>query len=316
MDALADILKTIRLHTSTYFCRDFNKAWAMEIPKAPSGLFHIMIEGQCWLRLSPGDEPIVIEQGDIVAFPTGGAHWISSGLDTTPLPSSEVVERILKDDNPFYAEQPAQNDQVEPVQNTLMCGAFEYDSSMDHPFIKDLPCFIHIKASSSPELEWLRTLTQVLSVESRTEGPGAEVIVDRLTEVLFIQLLRVYMLGNKQQAGYLSALNDTKIGKALNLIHGEQVASLNVDTLAASVSLSRSAFSERFSKLVGESPKPYMQRWRLERAKALLLENKLSMFDIASRTGYASEAAFSKSFKQRFKVPPGVVKKQSGIESN
>lgn len=318
MDALSDLLQTIRLHTSTYFCSDFNTAWAMRIPTDGNGMFHTLIHGQCWLEMESLPAPILLNPGDIVAFPTGGAHQISSRLDQAPLPAHEVVNGILSGQNPFYREPHESRQSAEPCVDkntttdwaTLMCGAFAYDSSMDHPFIRDLPCFIHIKAADTPELDWLRSLVRVVSVESRRQDPGASVVVDRLTEVLFIQLLRVHMQTHTDKNSYLQALHDPKIGKALNLIHTDCKAELNVDTLAQASALSRSAFSERFARLVGEPPKSYLQRWRFEHAKRALNEGRSTILTIALDSGYSSEAAFSKAFKQHFGITPGAYRKQ------
>ena len=136
-------------------------------------------------------------------------------------------------------------------------------------------------------------------------------MVDRLTEVLFIQLLRIYMQEHQHEEGYLIALHDTKIGKALNLIHNEHNTLCTVNMLADAAALSRSAFTERFTRLVGESPKSYLMNWRMQRAKALLKESNLVMQSIAEQTGYSSEAAFSKAFKQMFNISPGAFRKQS-----
>lgn len=309
MDALSDLLQTVRLHTSTYFCSDFNIAWAMHVPAEGNGVFHTLLEGQCWLEMDSLAAPLQLNTGDIVAFPTGGAHTISSHVDLPPLPANKVIECIHNGHNPFYREQPESDDSQD--WSTLMCGAFAYDSSMDHPFIKDLPCFIHVKAAETPELDWLRSLVRVVSIESRQQDPGASVVVDRLTEVLFIQLLRVHMHIHSDKTGYLQALHDPKIGKALNLIHADCKAELNVDTLAQAAALSRSAFSERFTRLVGEAPKSYLQRWRFEHAKRALSEGSSSLLAIALDSGYSSEAAFSKAFKQQFGLSPGAYRKRA-----
>lgn len=305
MDALGDILRAIRLHTSTYFCSNFNKEWGMDIPAGDSGLFHAIIEGECWLSLPDYDSPIIVKEGDIVAFPTGGEHKISHIPEAQTLQGSQVVERIQSGDNPFFNVPTETKEKSNLVWNTLLCGAFEYDSSFEHPFIRDLPCLIHIKKNETPELEWLRSLVFILSRESRIDSPGSTVMVDKLTEVLFIQLLRTYMEQSQKQDGYLSALKDKKIGRALNLIHSEESAELSVDALAQHVAMSRGAFSDRFSRLVGEAPKPYLQRWRLEKAKLALVNNMHSTYSIAIQSGYSSEAAFSKAFKNKFGDTPG-----------
>ena len=301
MDALADILKTIRLNTSTYFCSDFASSWGMEIEATDSGLFHVVVDGECWLKAINQTSAIHLKEGDVVAFPTGGSHWISDTPESPKRPGTEVIDEILSGANPFQVGE----NKEEGKRITLMCGAFKYDTNIKHAFLKDLPCFIHLEAEHTPELAWLRSLVSVLSVESRQQSPGFSVIIDRLTEVLFIQLLREHIRRQASKHGYLSALADPYIGRALNLIHDDQNSQCSVESLGKNIGLSRSAFTDRFSKLVGQSPKAYLMDWRMQKAKTQLTQSNLGMFQIAESAGYSSEAAFSKAFKQVFNTPPG-----------
>jgi len=300
IDALADVLKTIRLTGSAYFCSDFTSPWAMDVAASNQGLFHVVVNGRCYLQVENSEAPIHLQQGDIVAFPTGGAHWIGDHEKSRRLPAAQVVESILAGDNPFGSSE-----EKTPAIHTLLCGSFSYDNAIKHPLLNDLPCFVHIAAAQTPELGWLRDLLQVLSREARQPSPGSSIIVDRLTEVLFIQLMRHQMAGSAKELGYMAALNDAQIGKALNLIHGEQDADLTVERLADAVALSRTAFSDKFSKMVGMSPKSYLLNWRMQRAKLQLQEKNLKMMAVAENAGYASEASFSKAFKNLFSLTPG-----------
>ncbi|MEH6577823.1 MAG: AraC family transcriptional regulator [Amphritea sp.] len=306
MDALADVLKAIRLSANTYFCTDFRAPWGMEVEESPQGMFHIVVDGTCWLKHTKTEHPLQLSTGDIVAFPTGGTHCISDTPDSPKQPASDVVENILSGTNPF---QPKAAE--ESGATTLLCGSFSYDSSVDHPFVKDLPSFIHIKASQTPELSWLRSLVTVLATESRQPSPGSTVMVDRLTEVLFIQLMRTYMTSSPNSMGYIAALADQQIGSALNLIHSEAKADWNVERLGEAVALSRTAFTEKFSRMVGIPPKTYLINWRMQKAKTQLENSDMAMIDIAETAGYSSEAAFSKAFKHLFGLPPGQVRRSS-----
>jgi AraC-like DNA-binding protein len=315
-DTLADVLKTIRLRGSAYFCSDFTSPWGMDIAAAEQGMFHVVVDGSCYLQLDRSDEVIQLQQGDIVAFPTGGAHWISDDEKSQRLAGNEVVEEIRSGNNPFAYSGSENNRPF--ITSTLLCGSFAYDQSIKHPFLTDLPCFIHIQAVQTPELEWLRNLVKVLSNEARNPSPGSSLMVDRLSEVLFIQLMRFHMQQlmqshdgeNHKSMGYMAALNDTHIGKALNLIHNEQDAVLTVESLADAVSLSRTAFSDKFSKLVGMPAKSYLLNWRMQRAKVDLQDNKTAMVTVAENAGYASEASFSKAFKRLFSLTPGQFRKK------
>lgn len=309
MDALADVLKTIRMHSSTYFCTDFSSPWGMEIPRGDEGLFHVVVSGECWLTLQGSDDSIHLQTGDIVAFPSGGAHSISDAINSPTLPGAEVVEKIMAGDNPFIANASSANPTPNNVSNTLLCGAFSYDTTVKHPFIRDLPCFIHIKAAQHNDLPWLNALTSTLAIEAKNASPGSTVIVDRLTEVLFVQLMRSFIESRPGSQDYLAALSDPQIGMSLNLIHDEKSAYWTVERLGEKVAMSRTAFTEKFSSLVGLSPKTYLTNWRMQKAKGQLQASDSSMINIAEGAGYSSEAAFSKAFKQFFSVTPGKVRR-------
>jgi AraC-like DNA-binding protein len=305
-DALADILKTIRMKANTFYCDDLASPWGMEIAKNDEGLFHIVISGSCWIKTPTMDEPRRLDSGDIVAFPTGGSHWISDMPESPRLPGDEVVNCLSHHNNPFGC---CEN---KPANITAMlCGSFSFSASMQHPFLRDLPCYIHIKAAEHPELSWLRSMMKVLACESRNPSPGSTVIVDRLTEILFVQLLREYIKTKKEGISYFSALADKQIGQALNLIHGEDNAILTVEKLGELVAMSRTTFTEKFSKLIGMPPKAYLLNWRMQKAKALLENSATPLFSIAEMAGYSSEAAFSKAFKQFFNETPGRIRRQN-----
>jgi AraC-like DNA-binding protein len=291
-DALTDVLKAIRLKGSTYFCGGFDAPWKMAWPEnVNTGAFHVIVKGHCWLVQEGSSEAIALNQGDIIAFPTGGAHNIADKVDSP--------ERLLEREN---------------ADITLLCGTFHYDSSINHPFVKDLPCFIHVKAAQTPNLDWLRALTLVIVEESKSPTPGSEAMIDKLTEALFIQLIRLHVAEHARDVNYLSALVDPQIGDALNCIHGEQEAHWSIDKLAQHVAMSRTAFTDKFTRMVGVAPKTYLTDTRMQRAKKRLAEDKESMFTIALESGYSSEAAFSKAFKKFFNLSPGKVRNKNNTD--
>ncbi|CAA0100878.1 RCS-specific HTH-type transcriptional activator RclR [BD1-7 clade bacterium] len=305
MDALTDVLKAIRLNASTYFCSDFRSPWGMDVGGG-AGMFHVVVEGTCWLLLDGESTPRQLVAGDIVAFPTGGEHWMGDSADVAARPhlaGDKVVEGILSGQHPFpVAESAAESDM------TLMCGSFTFDSSISHPLIRDLPCFIQLSTRES-KLGWLDNIVQVMARESRSPSPGSEVVIDRLSEILFIELLRQDMQSQSADRGYLSALNDRVIGHALNVIHDDAMSVKGVEALATEVGLSRSAFTDRFTQLVGQSPKQYLTDWRMHQAKAALQGSEESMLEIAEQAGFSSEAAFSKAFKKFFHETPGAIRR-------
>jgi AraC-like DNA-binding protein/quercetin dioxygenase-like cupin family protein len=350
MDALSDILKTIELSANTYFCRGFGSHWNMQIRHRPQGLFHVVTAGQCYLREESTGALMLLTVGDIVAFPTGGGHWISDCSDSQDLAVENVIkvredselfllksgdvvaypaggahwknlsqnskniennwptQDLSASDNAFDEhEKSNSSDQV----TTLLSVTFSYDTTVNHPFLKDLPCFIRIGTDEGCEFHWLRNLISVLENESKTSSPGSSAMVDRLTEMLFIQLLRAHMQQMTHPSGYMAALLDPKIGLALNLIHSETNGQWTVESLSKAAALSRTLFTEKFTSLVGSTPKSYLTDTRMLKAKGKLQYSGDSILSIAESIGYASESSFSKALKQHFKMTPGQIRKAS-----
>lgn len=298
MDVLADVLQVLRLNTNTYFCSEFMGSWGMEIPKGNAGLFHAVIDGECWLTVSDTEQVIKLNAGDIITFPTGAAHKVSDPKGSRWLPGEDVVAQVQAGNNPF-------NEGDNSV--TLLCGSFEYDTSIEHPFLKDLPCFIYIQNNNDKE-KWLHSFIEVLASESRYPKPGSTVLIDCLTEALFVQIIRAYMRQQDNSMRYLSALMHSQIGAALNTIHNDKTADCTVESLANKVAMSRTTFTDKFTEIVGMPPKRYMINWRMQKARRQLQTTQDAMITIAETAGYHSEAAFNKAYKQFFGETPGTAR--------
>jgi AraC-like DNA-binding protein len=331
MDALTHILKTIQLSAKTYFCQGSGGPWNMQFQYRPEGIFHIVLQGQCYLREGGHEESILLQEGDGVAFPTGGVHWISDTPGSQKLPAENVVN-ISGDEGLFLlkngdvrafqshaspwgtqpavpgsaASKPSDTSEV----TTLFCGTLSYDATLDHPFLKSLPCFIQVAARTSEERQRIKTLTSLIAEESAASYPGKALMVDHLTEVLFIQMLRVYIRKIKEPSGYMAALADPHIGVALNLIHTEEDEKWTVESLSRAAAMSGTSFTQRFAELVGVTPKAYLTNTRLLTARAKLQSSSESTLSIAESAGYASEAAFSKAIKKHFNTTPGELRKR------
>jgi AraC-like DNA-binding protein len=304
----------------------------MQVHYRPQGIFHTVIQGQCYLREGGSDDLVLLQAGDGVAFPTGGAHWISDSPGSQDLVAENVV-KVTGDDGLLLLKTgeitvsapdsgswgnapgmaaPADGDSPGDEQVTiLLSGALSYDSSIDHPFLKSLPCFIQANSKSNGDLHRHEVLTNLLIEESSGSYPGKRLMVDHLAEVLFVQLLRVHLRKMKQSSGYMAALSDPHIGVALNLIHTETDQKWTVESLCKASAMGRTAFTQKFVDMVGDTPKSYLTNTRLMKAKAKLQNTHDSMLSIAEGAGYASEAAFGKAIKQHFNKTPGELRKQS-----
>ena len=331
MDALSDLLQTIQLSAKIYVCRAVGGPWNMQVHYRPQGIFHTVIQGQCYLREGGSDDLVLLQAGDGVAFPTGGAHWISDSPGSQDLVAENVVKvtgddgllllktgevTVSASDSAPWGNDPrmapsAGGDSPRDDQVTiLLSGALSYDSSIDHPFLKSLPCFIQTSSKSSGDLHRHDVLTNLLIEESFGSYPGKRLMVDHLAEALFVQLLRVHMRKVKHTNGYMAALSDPNIGVALNLIHTETDQKWTIEALSRASAMGRTAFTQKFVDMVGHTPKSYLTSTRLIKAKGRLQNSNDSMVNIAEGAGYASEAAFGKAIKQHFNTTPGELRKK------
>jgi len=293
MDVLSDILSKVKLKSVVYFKSDFSEPWGMEIPKGPFAQFHIITKGQCVLKTK--DKSLKLFTGDIVVFPLGASHWLANNKSSKKYNGQEVVESILSGKSIFEGDK---------LSATLVCGHFEFDRSLDHPFIKELPSIIHINDTDLKQFSWLKNITDLVIEEAEKEQSGSGIIVNKLGEILFVHTLRAYIEKNKSVNGFIAAIQDERISKVLKQIHSSPQKYWTVEQLAQIATMSRTSFSNRFKMLTGETPFNYITQWRVLQAKDLLEESSLSVGEIAEQVGYQSEAAFNRVFKKRVSLTP------------
>ena len=294
MDALSEILETIRLRSAVYFRSDFSSPWGMEIPKGPYAQFHMIVRGQCIMKMNNQPSKKLFA-GDIIVFPSGAKHWLADDEKSAKENGMEVVQSIWNG-NPVF--------QGNNLATTIVCGHFEFDKESNHPFIKSLPEVIHITDMERKEFSWLDNISNLLVQEANSNKSGSNVVVNKLAEVLFIHVVRAFMLNNKEEMGFLSALKDEKISKSLKLIHSYPENGWTLEKLATEVGMSRTLFANRFRETVGETPLNYITDWRMLKAKELLKASNESIEIIAEKVGYTSGASFNRVFKKRAVVTP------------
>lgn len=295
MDALSDILQTIKLKSSVYFRSDFSAPWGMKMEAGQFAQFHLIVRGRCWLKLSESKEPIELSAGDIVMFPHGDSHSLSDKLGSKKIPGKKVLESILNNEPIFYGDR---------VAATLVCGHFEFNKDFDHPFIKELPRVIHITDMERKKLYWLENITNLVIQEAGIKSIGSNLVVKKLGEILFIYTVRAFIQKNIPRHGYLAALQNENISQALSLIHNSPGKNWTLSNLSRASGMSRTNFINKFRNLVGETPLKYVTNTRILKAKELLIETKKPVGELANDVGYQSEAAFNRVFKKRVSKTP------------
>lgn len=302
MDVLTDVLNALELKGWLSSRTEIVAPWRFHFAASRDGIFHIFNFGGGYLYVEGESKPIPVRDGDVIVLPHGHAHTICDEL-TSPLTKSAHIDY---DTHQGYEVFPFEGGGPKTI---LLCGLFHFEHPGDSPLLRCLPPIIHILGEQGRLVQDFADIVRLIAREAASPRPGAEVILRRLTEMLFIQVIRVWI---DQQAeafgGWIAALRDQPISTALGLIHQSPEHGWKVGELADAVVLSRTAFSTRFTHLVGEPPMKYLTRWRMHKAKQLL-KNNVKVEMIAQQLGYDSEIAFRKAFKREVGMTPARYRK-------
>jgi AraC-like DNA-binding protein len=303
VEPLGETLHFLRM-SGTFYCRsEFTAPWALALPPMKGCLmFHIVTAGRCWLEVDGADHRL-LQPGDLALVPHGAGHRLASepgvpAANLFDLPREQVSERyeILRHGGGGAA-------------TSLVCGAVRFDHAAAHHLVTLLPPLITVDAWSSPQQEWIQSTLHFIAAEAKELRPGGETVITRLADILVIQAIRSWIEQDpSSQTGWLRALQDEQIGRAMSRIHRDPARAWTVASLAAEVAMSRSAFAARFTELVGEPVMHYVARWKMHAALTWLKEDDAPLGDVASRLGYQSEAAFSRAFKRFIGVSPGAAR--------
>ena len=291
MDVLTDWLRTIDTN-AVVLCRSRMPApWGMRISAREGVMFHIVPEGTCWLR-TKGDELIQLRQGDLVLLPQGLDHDVVDD----PRSAAEPLERFLS--RPSF---PSNGNSM----TTLICGVYMADVELTHPMLLALPPVMHFSAAGLRSRPSLAAMLDLLTHEIEEPFPGGEALIQSLFDALFVYIVRAWSEeGAEKKRGWLSALKEPLLSKAMARIHAEPAKAWTVASLAQEAGLSRAAFARRFTEQVGEPPLAYLTRWRMMVAARLLNSSEASLAEVAEQVGYESEFAFSRAFKRSRGVAP------------
>jgi AraC-like DNA-binding protein len=299
-DPLSEILHSLHLTGALYCVARLRAPWGIEAPQL-DGLMTIQIvtTGQCWIEVGDGP-PLLLGPGNMTLIPHGTPHRMRSAPDVATVPLFDLpVERI--------------SDRFETMRHGgdgapchITYGALRFDPVAARRLTNVLPPLIHLDALEADATGWMQSTLRLIALEASQLGAGAEIIITRIADVLVIQAIRSWLQHAPiSEQGWIAAFNDDLIGRALALIHQEPAAPWSVAGLAHCVGLSRSAFSARFSSLVGMSVMGYVSEWRLQLARTRLRTSTDTVASVGSSVGYHSEATFSRAYRRTFGVSPG-----------
>jgi AraC-like DNA-binding protein len=328
-DALSDLLRSVRVRGAVFYYVNCRDDWSAEAPPASEITeavlpgcehvmeYHMIAKGTGWAAVS-GEPPVHLAAGDVVMFPQGDSHVLSSAPELRPLRrSAEWMFATRNAPKPIPIAlhhgvvEPGATMPVEEASTIAICGFLGCDLRPFNPLVAALPRILHLPADRASA--WLSQVMGQAATESADRQPGGDAVLERLAEVMFVDAARRYLDSLPPDAtGWLAGLRDRYVGKALTLIHTEPARAWTVDDLAHDVALSRSALHDRFTRFLGHAPMQYLASWRIQLGARMLRETNRNVATIALEVGYDSEAAFSRAFKRMVGMPPAAWRRSHG----
>ena len=284
-DPLSELVRQLDFTAEVFFRDAYCGRWGIDTSGSQHVPFHLVAQGRAWLHGS--GSPIALAEGDLLVFPRDDAHLLAGSLEPP----------IAADVN-----QPPKPPGTGPATR-LICGFFKLDRRAAEPLLTSLPDTLIVPMGPRADRE-TRALHRWWLSEAAGDALGCDLAVDRLAELVFLQMLRTETAAARV-TGLVAALADARIGPVLAAIHRDPGRDHRLSTLAQRARMSESAFAHRFRAAVGMRPGQYVRHWRMSCAARRLRANDRATGAIAQDCGYASEAAFRKAFQAFFGEPPG-----------
>jgi len=319
LDLLSNLLDSMHLSGMVLFRAEFRSPWSVMTPNSHQLAqvlpfhtehiipFHIVAAGGCWLEL-PERESIWLNEGGAVLLPYGDSHRLGGKISATTVPVGQLLPR------PPWSDVLVVEHGGEGERTSIICGFLQCDELLFHPIMRHLPSLIHVSPDTTPADTWLAGTIRHTAEEASKAGPGSRNMLPRLTEVMFVEILRKFMHDlSADEIGWFAAFNDAVAGAALKHLHSAPMDGWSVELLARRIGVSRTVLAERFKHYLGQPPMQYLAQWRLLLAAQQLKSSNQPMKTISDQAGYESEAAFNRAFKRLFGVPPGEWRRQQAV---
>lgn len=307
MDPLSDVLRAVRLDGAFFYMVEAAAPWSVSAVNACSLVprilpnaehlisYHILLTGECWGGVE-GQEQVAMAPGDVIVFPHGDAHVMSSASGRRMPGDGQSGTAPERYPGTVRIGPDAAHD------TTFVCGFLGCDIRPYNPLLASLPRQMHMKAAADG---WLAQFPQQVVAESRLGRAGSETMLTRMAELMFIEVVRRHLeQAASPTQGWLAGLHDPVVGRALGQLHASPERAWTLVDLAREISSSRSVLAERFTTLVGIPPMLYLTRWRCQLAAEHLVRSGAKVASIAGQVGYSSEAAFSRAFKRETGLSP------------
>jgi len=310
MDALSQTLSVVRMTGAIFINARFTAPWCYRAPSAASAatilepnaerlvIFHCITDGECFVEM-PDSSITHLRAGDVVIFPGGEAHRMSSQPGLAAAAPARPLEDVL-------ARRPRRLSYGGGGAATrVVCGYMACDERLARMLLGGLPSPTRVNVRGSRGGSWLESSLDYALHEARSPRPGGHVVLSKLAEVLFIEVLRLFSQeARAAQRGWLAGVSDRLVGAALKAMHAQPAHPWTIEELARHAGTSRSVLAERFQELVGAAPMQYLTQWRMLLAASLLSRSQAPLASIAEQVGYQTDTAFSRAFRREYGAPP------------
>lgn len=286
-DLLSSVLNAYHLRAGFYATPTMCGDWQFGTAGDRRASFHLIGKGSCWLHTRHVAEAEPLSEGDLVVFPHDDWHLLSG----SPKLTGEDNKLIMQGEGPF---------------TTILCGYFEFVAGRLNPLLGALPKMI--KVSHIDAIAPLRILSRLILLEAGNEGIGSKSVLNRLGDTLFVMVIRQYLSRTHDPIGFMAAMADAKLRKALDAIHENPAEDWGVERLCQIAGMSRTILTSRFTELLGVAPMEYVTRWRITQAELMLRDPTVTVADAADRVGYQNESSFRKAFKRLLGIGPGAAR--------
>lgn len=306
---LDQVLHRVRMRGDFYCQAELTSPWALEMPAIEDSIsFHVVTEGHCLLEVE-GQDTVRLRSGDLALVPHGRGHTMHNvgdeeSAEQDPPPPAYRVDLLPQEYLGPLHSRLVHGGGGSPAR--LICGVVGFEEPAARELARRLPPLLVMTRESVAAHSRILDSIRLMGEELAARQVGGDVVASRLADIIVVQAIRAWLVEDStERTGWFTAVNDDRIGPTLLAIHAEPGHPWDVTELARLAMMSRSLFSARFVDLVGETPIAYLTRLRMDKARMLLAEDRMSVAQVAGLTGYGSEAAFSRAFTRIVGSAPG-----------
>jgi AraC-like DNA-binding protein len=289
-DLLSDVLHSFRVRVHVFKKGSYCGAWALDSGNHRGSVFHLIGRGAAWLHSEQQETPLALRGGDLVMLPKGDWHQISGTAERQLAPTLTPKD-------------------VAGPSTTVLCARVESTAGPVDPIIRALPDILVVHAEDQGTSSQLQALARMMMSEYESGVPGGQAVLERLAEIMYVMIIRHHMQNTSTRRGLLAVLTDDRLTTVLAAIHQDPGHDWRVDEFANLAGMSRTAFTQKFNRVMEMTPMQYVTQWRMQLAKELLYDRRNSVTKIAEQLGYKTEAAFRRAFKRVSGVGPGKLRK-------